>query len=179
MQELLLIERDPSSYKSWPGLIKKKKIPELSVEALVNAYQGFEGDLISHYIYEGDLDAYRQHVTEYSGYKDLAGCFVLHLLSGSSIRPSFLEDQAIKMGYDIGFCDGETLAIYSSIFHEILFGHFDELVTYKSELNEQFLFPNVGIAQSYVHLHDEMSEQGKEVEDIVKMTIYEVWKHKI
>ncbi len=46
MHRLILIERDAPSYKSWPSLIKKKRISELSVEEVIRKYQGFEGDLI-------------------------------------------------------------------------------------------------------------------------------------
>jgi len=178
MHELVLIERDPSSYKSWPGLIKKKKILDRSVEEVVDKYQGFEGDLVSYYLVENDLEEYKSKLSEYLKYKNLASCFILHLLSGSTTQPSFLQTQAIKVGYDVGFCDGETLAIYSSIFHEILFGHFEELIDYKEKLNGSFLFPSRDIAEAYVRLHDKMSAKGKEVEDIVEMTIYEVWRHK-
>ena len=91
--------------------------------------------------------------------------------------PSFLKDQAIKLGYDIGACD-EEVTIYSSIFHEIIFGHLEELVNYKDLLNENLLFPNRALAEKYVETHNEMSAQGKDVEDYMEMIIYEIWKHK-
>ena len=177
MHELVLIERDPSSYKSWPGLIEKKKIEGLSVEEVVDKYQGFEGDLVSYYLVSDNLDEYNSSLSEFLNYKNLASCFILHLLSGANIQAAFLQTQAIKIGYDVGFCDGETLAIYSSIFHEILFGHFKELIDNKENLNEHFLFPSRDIAEAYVRLHDKMSAEGKDVEDVVEMTIYEVWRH--
>ena len=40
----------------------------------------------------------------------IASCFILHLLSGPMIQPSFLQTQATKVGYDVGFCDEETQA---------------------------------------------------------------------
>jgi hypothetical protein len=57
-------------------------------------------------------------------------------------------------------------------------GEVQELIDYKEKLNESLLFPNRDIAEAYVRLHDKMSVEGKEVEDIIEMTIYEVWRHK-
>jgi len=41
MHSLIIIERDPIAYASWPSLIQKKRIQELSVEEVVRKYQGF------------------------------------------------------------------------------------------------------------------------------------------
>lgn len=109
--------------------------------------------------------------------KQLGSCFLLNVLSTPSEMPSFLNEQAIKAGYDIGVCEEES-TIYSSIFHEILFGVVDELVTYKDFLNENFLFPDRSLAEKYVGVHNEMSAKGKDVEDYMEMTIYEIWKYK-
>ena len=81
------------------------------------------------------------------------------------------------MGYDIGACDEEK-TVYSSIFNEVLFGGYDSLIAYKGLLNENLLFPDKEIAERYVELHNEMSAQGKNVEDYMEMIIYEIWRHK-
>ncbi len=154
MHELVLIERSPSYYKTWPSL--EKTIPELSVETIVDKYQGFEGDLIDHFLVENDVADYKQKLDEFLRYKDLENCFLLHLISNQTLTPSQLQTQADSLGYDIGFCNGKNLAVYSSIFHEILFGHINELVTYKNLLNKELLFPSKEVAENYVRLHDEM-----------------------
>lgn len=176
MYSLILIERDPFSYKSWPSLNKKKQIPTLSVEDIVSKYKGFEGDLICFFNINENLTDINKMTKDYLKLKELGNCFVLHIISMPNSLPDFLKKQTIKLGYDVGVCEEEK-TIYSSIFHEILFGYFDELISYKDFLNDNFLFPDRSIAEEYVKLHDEMSAQGKDVEDYEKMTIYEIWEH--
>lgn len=174
---LVLIERDSSSYASWPSLIQKKRIPELSVQELVSRYQGFEGELVCFFEIKRDTPELQNKLHEFLKLKKMGSCFLLHVISSPSEMPSVLKEQAIKLGYDVGVCDEEK-TIYSSIFHEVIFGYFDELISYKDLLNENFLFPDRFIAEKYVKTHDELSVQGKDVEDYEPMTIYEVWRHK-
>jgi hypothetical protein len=176
MHMLILIERDPSLYASWPSLLQKKKIPELSVQEAVAKYQGFEGELVSFFEIHEDMIEYAKKLDECLRLKQLGSCFLLHIISSPSEMPSFLKDHAVKLGYDVGVCDEEK-TIYSSIFHEIIFGYFDELVSYKDLLNENLLLPDRSSAENYVELHNELSAQGKGVEDYEIMTIYEIWKN--
>jgi hypothetical protein len=174
MHRLVLIERDPLSY-SWPSLIQRQKIPELSVKEVVSKYHGFEGEFVCFFEVKENVNGFKRKMDECLKLKPLGSCFLLHVFSSPSEMPFILEDQAIKIGYDVGVCEKES-TIYSSIFHEILFGIIDELVVYKDFLNENLLFPDRSLAEKYVELHDEMSAQGKDVEDYEKMTIYEIWK---
>ncbi len=177
MHALVLIEKDLPSSPWWKNLVNGKKIEELSVEEIVNKYQGFEGELISFFIFKKNEDKLREAISRFSELKKLSTCLLLHVISGSGIMPSSLREQAVFVGYDIGACDEEK-TIYSSIFNEILFGGYDELVSYKDLLNENLLFPDKATAEKYVDLHNQMSAQGKNVEDYMEMIIYEVWKHK-
>lgn len=177
MHMLILIERDPPSYDSWPSLIQKKKIPSSSVQDVVNKYQGFEGELVCFFEVKGNTPEFKKKLDECLRMKELGSCFLLHVISSPSEMPPFLKDQTIKLGYDVGACNQEA-TIYSSIFHEVIFGYFDELIAYKDLLNESFLFPNRSLAEKYVEMHNEMSAQGKNVEDYMEMIIYEIWKHK-
>lgn len=177
MHMLILIERDPSSYATWPSLIQKKKIPGLSVQELVSKYQGFEGELVCFFEVKGNTPEFKKKLDEYLQMRKLGSCFLLHVISSPSEMPSFLENQAIKLGYDVGVCEEEA-TLYSSIFHEVIFGYFDELITYKDLLNENLLFPDRSLAERYVETHNELSAQGKDVEDYMEMIIYEVWKQK-
>ncbi len=100
---------------------------------------------------------------------------MLYVVSDSDAVVGFLTNQVIQLGYDVGVCEEEK-TIYSSIFHEVMFGYFEELICYKDFLNENLLFPSKSVAEKYVEAHDELSAQGKGVEDYEKMTIYGVWK---
>lgn len=177
MNMLILLEKDPLSYATWPSLIQKKRFPDLSVQELVSKYQGFEGELVCFFEVKENTSEFKKKLDECLEMQKLGNCFLLHVLSNPSEMPSFLKDQVIKLGYDVGACD-EEVTLYSSIFHEIIFGYFDELISYKESLNDHLLFPDRAIAEKYVDLHNQMSAEGKSVEDYMEMTIYEIWKHK-
>lgn len=177
MHDLVLIEKFSPSDGCWQNLIRDKKILELSVEEILNKYQGFEGELICILKIEENKQELKGFINQCLELKKLSNCLLLHVISGSDVMPSFLKEQAIFMGYDVGVCDKEQ-TIYSSIFNEVLFGGYNELIAYKDLLNENLLFPDKATAERYVDLHNEMSAQGKNVEDYMEMVIYEIWKHK-
>ncbi|HEY5235966.1 MAG TPA: hypothetical protein VIJ14_07300, partial [Rhabdochlamydiaceae bacterium] len=104
MHNIILIERNPPSYASWPSLKQKKRIPELSVEEVISKYQGFEGELVCFFEVKEGVTEFKKTMDEFLKLKQLGSCFLLHVLSGSSEMPSLLKDQAIKMGYDVGVC---------------------------------------------------------------------------
>ena len=177
MHDLVLIEKFSSSSSCWPNLIRDKRILDLSVEEITNKYQGFEGELVGIIKIEEYGKEFKKFIGQSLELKKLSNCLLLHVISGSSVMPSSLKEQAVFLGYDIGACDEEK-TIYSSIFNEVLFGGYDELVSYKELLNENLLFSDKAIAEQYVDLHNQMSSQGKNVEDYMEMIIYEVWEHK-
>ncbi len=177
MHRLVLIERDPSLYASWSSLIQKQRIPDLSVQEVVSKYQGFEGELVCFFEIKGNTPEFKKKLDECLRLKEMGSCFLLHVISSPQEIPDFLKEQAIKLGFDVGICEEEG-TVYSSIFHEILFGFVDELVSYKDYLNDNFLFPDRSLAEKYVAVHNEMSAQGKDVEDYMEMIIYEVWQQK-
>lgn len=178
MYTLILIEKDSPSSICWPNLLRKKRVEELSVENIVNKYQGFEGELIYMYQSTGENESEIKNIlAQYIEVGELKTCLLLHVISEPDKMPLFLKKQTFHMGYDVGVCEEEK-TIYSSIYNEILFGMIDELIYYKRFLNENFLFSDRSRAEQYVCLHNEMSAQGKDVEDYEEMTIYEIWKHK-
>lgn len=177
MHDLILLEKISPSSDCWPNLIRDKNILELSVEQILNKYQGFEGELVCSFNIEENKHGLDNFLSKCSELQKMSNCLLLHVLSGSSVMPPSLKEEAIFVGYDIGVCEHEA-TIYSSIFNEVLFGGYDELIAYKDLLNENLLFSEKTLSQSYVNLHNQMSSQGKNVEDYMEMIIYEVWKHK-
>lgn len=174
---IVLIERYPPSYASWPSLMVKKRIQGLSVEEVVRKYQGFEGELVFFFVINENMTELKKVIEECLELKSFGSCYLLHVISDPNVMPSLLKNQVVKLGYDVGVCKEEK-TIYSSIFHEVIFGYFDELIVFKDLLNENLLFPNRAIAERYVAIHNDLSAQGKGVEDYEAMTIYEIWKHK-
>lgn len=178
MHDLVLIEKFSLSSGCWPNLIRDKRISNLSAEEILNKYQGFEGELVGIFKVEESRKEIQKFTNQFLELKNLSNCLVLHVISGSNVMPSYLREETIFMGYDIGACDEEK-TIYSSIFNEVLFGGYDELVIYKDLLNENLLFPDKATAEKYVEVHNEMSAQGKDVEDYMEMIIYEIWKTQV
>lgn len=174
MHKLVLVERDPLLYALWPSLVQNQRIPELSVKEIVAKYKGFEGEIVFFFEINENINDFRAKEDECLRFKELGSCFLLCVTSSTEKIPSFLNGQAIKLGYDVGVCEEEK-TIYSSIFHEILFGIVDELVVFKDFLNENLLFPDKSLAEKYVEVHNEMSAQGRDVEDYEEMAVYEIW----
>jgi hypothetical protein len=175
MHKLILIEKDTPSSMWWENLRKSKRISNLSVEELVNKYQGFEGELVCFFDLKKNNSKIKEIINECLELKEIGNCLLLHVISQPDVMTNLLKKQALFVGYDIGVCEKEK-TIYSSIFNEILFGYFDELVLYEDKLNENFLFPNRSLAEKYVNWHDQVSREGKGVEDYEEMIIYEIWK---
>lgn len=175
MEKIILIERySPSSF-FWPNLIKYNKLTEFSVEKILNKYQGFEGDLITFFHVNDDSLELNQIKKNFLENKDSVNRFLFYLISGDNLAPIFLREHATQVGYDVGVCEEEK-TIYSSIFNEIIFGNLEELVIWKKLLNENLLFPDKITVEKYVSLHNELSAEGKGVEDYEEMIIYEIWK---
>lgn len=113
-----------------------------STRNIIKRYEGFEGELE----YFASLDSF-----EALNFKLNVGLGESLLFIATSEHPfiNYIKDRARKMGYDYGICEGEQ-AIYSSIFNEILFGSQIELLSYRSFLNDNLIFPSQNIAEHYV-----------------------------
>ncbi len=176
MYNTVLLEQFSPSSECWQYLIRKKKIQDLTVEEVVKSYQGFEGELIS--IFSSDVEivnveAYINLEVNVNGFDNRR---LIYVVSEPEVPPSLLKKQPVFMGYDVGVCDEEK-TIYSSIFNEVIFGNLVDLVNFKKFLNKNLLFPESLFAIEYVEMHDQLSAQGKDVEDYEKMVIYEIWKY--
>jgi hypothetical protein len=173
MCKILLVKKYNPNNFFWQNLLNNIKIKELSLEQVLDKYKGFEGNLIA-FFQENNKDLEIQenikHCLKLKKSKD--DC----LLYVSKKNNKLLPPKFILVGYDVGICEKEK-TIFSSIFNEILFGFFIELIEYKNSLNENFLFSNKNIANNYLILHEKLSKEGKGVEDYEKMHIYAVWKY--
>lgn len=173
----MLIERDIDKYKQWKTLIRDNKSTNLSVRDVVNKYQGFEGEIIKSINYNGNQIEFQKEIETITSL-DTKNCILLHVISENSSPPEFIRNQALCLGYDVGICDEEQ-TVYSSIFHEILFGHLQELTEFKSFLNDSFLFSDKYQSEKYIYLHNQLSLQGKDVEDYMQIIPYSLWKQSL
>ena len=114
MHDLVLIEKFSPASDCWSNLVRDKRILHLSVEEIINKYQGFEGELVDIFKVEKNMQELEKFINQSLELKKLSSCLLLHVISGSDVMPSSSKEQAIFMGYDIGACDEEK-TIYSSI----------------------------------------------------------------
>lgn len=167
MNKIIFIKKvDESSY-SWKNLIKRNRIAELSVKEVVSKYQGFAGELIS-----SNPISFINKISEKS---DTEGLTMLCLISNPDKVSANLESYFTKVGYEFGKCHED---IYSSIFSEILFGCTEELSSWKSKLNEYFLFETKSLAKEYASFHHQQLLAGNDVEWEDYMKIWEIWMYK-
>lgn len=180
MYQLLLIERYLPNSFFWPNLVRQKRLDNLSVEEVLRKYKGFESEPVFHFLLDNEgsetalMDSQiAEGIKTCLEIKKKHDCIMLHILSGKHITSKILETQSTAVGFDVGVCNKES-TLYSSIFNEILFGNLDELIFFKKYLNEHLLFSEHALAQKYLDLHNELSAQGRDVEDYEEMEIYEV-----
>lgn len=181
MYQIALIERYLPNSIFWINLIKNKRIDELSVQELLYQYQGFEGELISHVLMtcNESNSALEKNILDLLEINKFNKYVMLYISKNDfQKKSSILQVQTIQVGFEVGVFE-EDKTIYSSIFNEILFGHLCELIAFKDSLNKNFLFPDRISAEKYVNIHNQLSMQGKGVEDYEEMTIYEIRKQKL
>ena len=171
MDKIILVKRYQPDSWVWLNLERKKKITTLSVSEILNKYQGVSGELVAmHYVKDNDPDL-KNIYDLFLETPNLNEYVFLYVASRQLITPLSTWQ---KVGYDVGLCEDDN--IFSSITSEILFGSVDELVAYQVFLNDHLLFSDKENAEKYVKVHMLMSEQGKDVEDYLPLSIYEIWK---
>lgn len=160
--------------------IKNSKKQRNIIENFLKQYSGFEGSDIFYYEEERILPKLNDFIHECrEAIKNENKSDYLLLYLGTSIKvPVIVNKEAKKIGYDYGIKVEEN-SIYSSIFHEILFGRLEELIAFKNQLNEHLLFPTREVAEEYARVHHKLDEEGKGVEWEEDMEIFEIWKFEL
>ena len=83
MHNVILIERYLPSSIFWPNLIKTKKLNELSLEELLNKYQGFEGELIAFFSIKEPESELNKIINECLEVKNSNNYLMFHIISYS------------------------------------------------------------------------------------------------
>jgi hypothetical protein len=170
MENIILTKKYSEGCSFWENLVRKKQIDNLSVDQVLNKYQGFEGELVSSFPIKDISNDIFEKVFKSNNFS------LLYIISNEKPMPIFIKNQFIQTGYDFGICE-EDASIYSSIFNEILFGNVDHLISWKNKLNDHFLFETNVLVENYASLHRQLLQEGKDVEDHSEMRIYEIWKY--
>lgn len=170
MIRLLQVRTYSETCLFWEKLNGRNRIEGLNVEQVLSRYSGFEGDWG---FFEEGLEIVEEKLLSLSSSVDGD---VLVLCPPSEHLPEWICRASCDLGYDFGVCR-EDYTTYSSIFHEILFGVETELVSWKKELNDHFLFRTLLDAEAYANLHHRLFEEGKDVEGDEAMEILQIWKY--
>ena len=177
MPKIILVEKHKPSDECWSYLLRMNKVPGLTVEQVLSKYQGFEGNKLACYLISETDPEFKEKLDLFYENSSSKNYLFLYVSLCDNVDPKIM-DLAVKVGYEVGICE-EDRTIYSSIFNEVLFGHYEELNPFQGILNENFLFSDRKTAEHYIQIHHEMTVQGKDVEQGVDMTIYEIWKCEI
>jgi hypothetical protein len=177
MNKIVLVKKYSPESICWENLFRKKAIKELTVENIINNYQGFDGDEFLFYSLIGNKSDFDLRVDKFiEQTKPTGDNSILFICPVNSIKPGSLDNKFTQIGLDFGVCE-EDKSVYSSIFNEVIFGCVAELVHYQDCLNENLLFSNLNFAKNYALDHRELYLQGKDIEEDGDMNIYEVWKY--
>jgi hypothetical protein len=167
---MILVEKFSQNSRFWKNLVRKNKISNLSVEEVVNKYHGFEGNRNFFVHFENDL---HNEMNELIKEKKINKYYLITF--ENNIKNESNEKKNRFMGYDFGICE-EDATVYSSIVNEILFGVVEELVSFRFQLNENFLFSDKKALNDYVDLHHKLLLEGRDIEHDENMNVYEIWK---
>jgi hypothetical protein len=177
LYKIVLLKKYDENCFFWSTLLETKKYLNLSVKEIINNYNGFEGDNILYWEFDSldDISNIKTQIKEMLYNEEITGFLCLLLKKAKEKKYSINIDSLIFLGYEYGFYKDE-LNFYSSIFHEIIFGDFSELITFERKLNEYYLFASYEQSKEYVKKHNQLFAEGYSVEDDTDMEIYEIWK---
>ena len=78
--------------------------------------------------------------------------------------PESVQKKFSLVGYDFGYVDEYN--IFSSIYHDVINGRYEELRAFSNRLNENLLFSNRADADDLGRIRAEMLEKGADLETI-------------
>ncbi|MDO9390521.1 MAG: hypothetical protein Q7U71_01970 [bacterium] len=179
---IIIIKKYDENHLLWKKMIDNTKlIKRISLKDAVSKYKGFEGRIInlkqnnivnSKYCWlnDNELESIENYFAKEFDVKKY------NLLLISNYDRVFNEDNLKYSfaGYDYGMCFSED-NIYSSIFHEVLFGNNNALTEFNNKLNNNLLFPSYEIAKQYALIHKKLESGNGHVESDEEMEIYKLW----
>jgi hypothetical protein len=171
MYKILLNKR----YSKNSPYFKDSTRKQLSI--LLQQYLGFEGEC-QQFTECNDLREAKIQIEKYRKEIDFSTRIEFAILICIEIdkkEKSIKLDNCSLVGYDYGILL-DKYELYSSVLQEILFGHIDELMLFKDQLNNNYLFSTFEKAEQFAQKHHQLLLEGKDVEIEDDMKIYQIWK---
>ena len=179
--KIILLKKYTEKCNFWKTLIKDNNISNLNVEQVIKQYNGFEGNCYFYFSEEKftkEVLSFINECKEIVKNEKKSEYLLLFLKLFQQEKFEYIKNNADFIGYDYGLIHDES-NIYSSVFHEIIFGTVLDLVKYKEKLNNNLLFQSYRDVQEYLLLHNDLYKKGISVEYDEDMNIYEIYKIKI
>lgn len=144
-------------------------------DEVLKYYRGIEGepwplntDLINNFLIEGllPLNQYKVAAKYYEEVNKKYLCDLIYLQTYTkSNSQEVLPDNFSFGGYDYGIYISEY-NYYSVIFHEVIYGKYDELRDYSKYLNNNFLFSSIDIVKRLENTRNQLLKLGADLETV-------------
>lgn len=156
---IAIVEEISKDYYNWERLLEKNS----NASDAIRKYSGFEGNLIES-IDSSDREEYFSILIDEMKVLS-AKNRKARLLSVSSLNSQSITilNGSIFLGFEFGIFDDNS-NVYSSIFHEILFGLVPESIKFRERLNNNGLFPSTNVLNEYIEVHKQLYLNGYDVE---------------
>lgn len=156
---IAIVEEISKDYYNWEKLLEENS----NASDAILKYSGFEGNLIES-IDSSDREEYFSILIDemkvLSAKNRKARLLNVSSLNSQSIT---ILNGSIFLGFEFGIFDDNS-NVYSSIFHEILFGLVPESIKFRERLNNNGLFPSTNVLNEYIELHKQLYLNGYDVE---------------
>lgn len=160
-----------------PAVTNRTPAVSLSHQQILTAYRGFEGEpwpdreILNGIRLQNGLASLDQHaiVEEYYGkvsQEYLSDLICIGSPKGFNSLPS-LPTAYVFLGYDYGFYLTET-GVFSSLFHEVIYGMYPEIRRFSSLLNSCLLLPTIEVAKELELTRNSLLAVGADLEGYEK-----------
>lgn len=152
---------------------KRQPAVNLSHEKILACYRGFDGEPWPEIpnsevplLHDGLASADKFSTVEvfYGAASNSYLCDLLYVQCGrrSTFVPASLVDLAF-LGYDYGYYLSES-NLYSSLFHEIVYGLYDQMRNLAGVLNNHLLLPSIEVVELVDRTRSELIKTGADLE---------------
>jgi hypothetical protein len=169
----LLVVRRINWFADVTAEVKRTPSVALSHQEILTTYRGFDGEAWPNWEFVdgihlenglASLDQYQMVDDYYRNVSKEHSCDMLCLGFHESFNPySLLPPVYLLLGYDYGFYLSET-GIFSSLFHEVIYGMYSEMRQFSSLLNDYLLFPVIENAKTLELTRNSLLAAGADLE---------------
>jgi hypothetical protein len=158
-------------------VMKRTPAVALSHQEILTVYRGFEGEawpdceFLNGIHLQAGLASLDQHKLVEEYYQEISRenlCDMLCIGFHEEFNPlHYLPAAYLLLGYDYGFYLSET-GIFSSLFHEVIYGMYSEMRQFSGLLNDVLLLPTIESAKELELTRNSLLASGADLEGYEK-----------